>query len=98
MPQRALEYLHMTADDHQQIIEIMRDTSGELPESLHLLRIGQLFPGALQLQLSLAPLRVIAGDLGEANQLSAVVHLASPPLPQMPLGGAWINGRRYVMA
>ena len=32
----------VAADDHQQVVEVVRDAAGELPERLHLLRLGEL--------------------------------------------------------
>ena len=35
----ALQNLRVAADDHQQIVEVMCDTAGELAERFHLLRL-----------------------------------------------------------
>ena len=71
------------ADDHQQVVEVVRDAPGELPERVHLLCLGELRLHLLPRQLCLAPLGDIAGDLGEADQFAGLVangvdHHAGP--------------------
>ncbi len=51
--QPAPQDLLVAADDHQQIVEVVRDAAGQLPERLQLLRLGELL--ARQLQRGLAP-------------------------------------------
>ena len=60
-------------DRGQQIVEIVRQAAGELPERLHLLRPEQLLARFLQPLLRLALLGHVAGDLGEADQLAVFV-------------------------
>ena len=68
-----LQRLDMAGDDHQQIVEVVRDAAGELAERLHLLRLGELLLHPLERDLRVAPLGDVAGDLGEADQLAVVV-------------------------
>src|SRR6476619_3831789 len=60
-------------DRRQQIVEVVREAAGQLPEGLHLLRTKQLLARFLQPQLSFALFRHIAGDLGETDQLAVFV-------------------------
>jgi hypothetical protein len=52
----------------------MCDAAGELAYGLHLLRLEKLLARLLQLDLRLAPLAEVAGDLGEADQLVVIIN------------------------
>ena len=41
--QRAMNEVGISADDGEQVIEIMSDTPGELADGFHLLRLTELF-------------------------------------------------------
>ena len=77
-----LECLDVPAHDHQQVVEIVRDAAGQLPERVHLLRFGKLLLHLLEFHLRFAPLGVVACDLGEAHQRAVLVdrvdHHACP--------------------
>ena len=61
----------VTAQDrHQQIVEVMGDTAGQLPDGFHLLRVQQCLARLVERALGLAPLRQIAGDFGESHELA----------------------------
>ena len=53
-------------DDRQQIVEIVRDAAGELPNALHLLRLARALVGG-------ASFRQIPGDLCKAQEFALVV-------------------------
>src|SRR5260370_41247676 len=57
------------ADDHQEIIEIVRYATGQLAECIELLGFRELFLHLLELELSLAAFGDVAGDLGKADEL-----------------------------
>ena len=59
--------------DHQQIVEVVGDPAGELPDRLHFLRLQQGLARRFELLLSVLPLGDVAGDLGVADQLAVVV-------------------------
>ena len=48
---RAQHGLGVAVDDHQQVVEIVRDAAGELAERFHLLRLRQLLLRALEREL-----------------------------------------------
>ena len=60
----------------------MRHPAGELAERVELLRLGQVLLHLLELELGLAPLGRVAGDLGKTDQFAALVdridHDAGP--------------------
>ena len=58
---------------HQQIVEVVRDAAGELADRIHLLRLEQRLAGLLEPLLRLAALGDVARDLGEADDLAAIV-------------------------
>src|SRR5205085_9363943 len=60
-------------DRSQQIVEVVRQPACELSQRFHLLRPEQLLARLLQPQLGYALLRHIASDLGEADQLAALL-------------------------
>ena len=65
--------LHVAADDHQQIVEVVSDSAGELAERIHLLRFRELPLHALELLLGLTAFRDIPRDLCETDEISEVV-------------------------
>src|SRR6478609_1445355 len=65
-----LECMEAAADDHQEIVEIMRYAAGKLAERVELLRFRQLPLHLLELELGLAALGNVAGDLGEADEFA----------------------------
>jgi hypothetical protein len=75
--------LDMSAHDHEQIVEVVRDPTGQLAECIHLLRFRQLFLHLLKRGLRFAALGDITRDLGEAGQRALIVmdgvdHHAGP--------------------
>ncbi len=60
-------------DCRQQVVEVMGEAAGQLAERFHFLRPEQLLAAVLELQLRLALLGHVARDLGEADQLAAIV-------------------------
>ena len=69
----AAQKLRMAADDHQEVVEVVRDAAGELAERLHLLRLGELLLRPLERGLRLPPLGDVAGDVHEADQRADLV-------------------------
>ena len=69
----AAQKLRVTADDHQQIVEVVGDAAGQLAERLHLLRLGELLLRPLERRLRLPPLGDVARDLDEADQRAQLV-------------------------
>ena len=69
----ALQDLRVAGDDHQQIVEVVRDAAGELAERLHLLRLGELLARLFERDLRLVLLGDVARHLGEADQLAGLV-------------------------
>src|SRR6266516_3683734 len=63
----------MPAHDHQEIVKIVRNAPGQLPERLHLLRLRKLFLRPRERRLSLPPLRDVACDFGVADQRAPLV-------------------------
>jgi hypothetical protein len=61
------------ADDHQEIVEIMRHAAGQLAERVELLRFRQLLVHLFELELGLAALGNVPGDLGEADEIAVLV-------------------------
>ena len=61
------------ADDHQKIVEIVRDAAGQLAECVELLRFGELLMHLFELEQGLAALGNVPGDLGEADELAVLV-------------------------
>ena len=68
-----LQRVKAAADDHQEIVEIVRHAAGQLAERVELLRFRQLLLHLLELELGLAALGDVAGDLGEADELAVLV-------------------------
>ena len=71
--QPAAQQLRVTADDHQQVVEVVGDAAGELAEGLHLLRLGELFLRPLERGLGLPPLGHVAGDVYEPGERADLV-------------------------
>ena len=61
------EYLRVAADDHQHVIEVVRDTAGQLPQRLHLLRLGELILCAPQFRSCFMALSDVAHDIRETE-------------------------------
>src|SRR5215208_6961580 len=62
------------ADYHgQKVVEVVRDTAGELADRLHLLRLEQLLARLVEFLLGFTLLAQIAGDFGKADDLATVV-------------------------
>src|SRR4051812_12544457 len=60
--------METAADDHQQIVEIVRHAASQLTKRIELLRFRKLLLHLLELELGVAPLGDVAGDLGEADE------------------------------
>src|SRR4249920_2946029 len=73
LAQLALQDLRIAGDDHEQIVEIMRDASRELTQGFHLLRLSQLLPGLVERDLRLTLGSDIARYLGEPGQFTRIV-------------------------
>ena len=81
----AAQKLRMAADDHQEIVEVVRDAAGQLAERLHLLRLRELLLRPLERRLRFPPLGDVARDVHEADQRADLVadrldHGARPEL------------------
>src|SRR4029078_3879354 len=71
---QALAHQFETAEhDHQQIVEIVRDAAGELPDGVHLLRLQQRLACLLEVLLRFHALRDVARDLGVSENLPEIV-------------------------
>ncbi|GCC47009.1 hypothetical protein chiPu_0031255, partial [Chiloscyllium punctatum] len=70
---QAREDLGAASDDHQQIVEVVRNPAGQFADRLHLLRHRELFAGLNQLLLRVAPLGCVAQNTDEADQVSCVI-------------------------
>ena len=68
-----LHHLCITADHHQQIVEIVCYAAGQLTQRFHLLRIGELLLCALQLRPCLMAFSDVAHDIGEPDELAFLV-------------------------
>ena len=68
VPDPLAQRVKAAGDHHQEIVEIVGDAAGQLPERIELLRLGQLLLHLLELELGLAAFGDIAGDLGKADQ------------------------------
>src|SRR6185437_3502507 len=68
--EQALEGLGVAADDHQEIVEIVRDAAGELADRLHFLGHRQLLARLDELLLGVAALGRIAQDARESDQVA----------------------------
>src|SRR5262249_15551020 len=71
--QASHERLRLTADNHQQIVEIVRHTPGQLSKGFHLLGLGKLLMRAFECLLGIAPFGYVARDLGESDKFSTFV-------------------------
>ena len=58
----AAQHVETAADDHQKVVEVVRDAAGQLADGLHLLGLPQLL-------VDLAPLRHVGGDAGDPDRL-----------------------------
>ncbi len=59
----ALQRFEIADDDRKQIVEVMRNATGELADAFHFLRLTQPLLGG-------APLRQVARDLGKSHQVA----------------------------
>src|SRR5262245_33388639 len=71
--QPALQDLRIAGDDHQQIVEIMCDASGELSEGVHLLRLGKLLAGLVECHLRFVLRSNVTGYFCKSGQLPRIV-------------------------
>src|SRR5262249_18275274 len=69
-----LQGVNAAADDHQQIVEIVRDATGQLSERVEFLRFRKMLLHLFKLELGLAPLGDVAGDFCEADQSAVLVE------------------------
>jgi hypothetical protein len=60
-------FFQITDYDHHEVIEIVRDATAQLADSLDLLGCGKLFLNGLQLNLCLLPLSDVAGHFRETR-------------------------------
>ena len=67
-----LQRVKAAADDHQKIVEVVRDAAGQLTERIELLRFCKLLLHLLELELRLAALGNVAGDLGETDEFAVL--------------------------
>ena len=67
-PRQLLEHLQVALDDGQQIVEVVGDAAGELPDALQALRVAQVLLGLRPLQ---AAREQVAERLEEANLVVA---------------------------
>ena len=68
-----LQCVKAAADDHEKIVEIVGHAAGELAERVELLRFREMLLHLLELELGLAALGDVAGDLGKADQLAVLI-------------------------
>src|SRR3954447_15878694 len=66
--------LEIAKDDHEQIVEVVRDPAAELPHRLQLLGCGELLLNVLELVLSALSVRNVARDFGEPDDVSGLVR------------------------
>jgi hypothetical protein len=57
----------VTTDNHQKIVEVVGDTTGELSQGIHSLCMSPLALCLLQLQLAVAALGNVARNLGKPD-------------------------------
>src|SRR5262245_37281319 len=69
----AQKRLRLTAYDHQQVVEVVRDAAGQLTEGFHFLRLRELFVGAFERFLRIALFRDVPRDLGKADKFAELV-------------------------
>ena len=65
--------MRIAADDHQHVIEVVRDTAGQLPQRLHLLRLGELLLCAPQFRSCFMALSDVAHDIRETDEIAFLV-------------------------
>ena len=64
----------VTADDREQIVEIMRDAAGQPADGLHFLRLPQLFLAAVQRLLRAFRLGDVLDDAEHPDRLALFIH------------------------
>ncbi len=78
----SLQHVQAAADDHQEVVEVVRDPAGELSERVELLGLGELLVHRFELDLRIAAFGDVARDLGEPDELAVLVdrvdHDAGP--------------------
>ena len=74
---KLFQRLDVSAHDHQQVVEVVRDAAGQLAERIHLLRFGKLSLHLLKRGLRFAAFGDIARDLGETDQHALSSWMAS---------------------
>src|ERR1700737_2810651 len=62
------EKLGITPDDHQQIVEVVRNAACQLAKRFHLLGLGELLLRPAERSLRLAPFGNVSRDMHEASQ------------------------------
>src|SRR5262249_12722323 len=67
------EHFGMTADDHQQIVEIVRDAAGELSDCLHLVDLCEVFARAFERALGLLAIGDVEADPMHAHYAALFV-------------------------
>lgn len=67
------EQFKTAGDSRKQVIEVVRESAGEVTHSLHVLGREELFLGPLQLQLRFPPLGEVPSYLRETNKLVGFV-------------------------
>src|SRR6185369_9927281 len=77
--------LGVAADNHQEIVEVVRDAARELAEGFHLVRLGELLLRALERHLRAAPFAHVMRDAYKARERAVLVadgldHDAPPEL------------------
>src|SRR6516164_1275500 len=63
----------MATDDHQQIIEVVRDAARQLTESVHLLRLAELLLCPFERDLGLPSFGDIMRDVDKADERAPLV-------------------------
>ena len=71
--EQALEQLRATANDHQQVVEVVCNAACQFANSLHLLRHGELLTCFDELLLGVAAFGCVANDAGKSGQIAVVV-------------------------
>src|SRR5208337_2254259 len=65
--------LRMAADDHQQVVEIVRDAAGQLAKGFHLLRLGELLLCPLERDRGLPSFGDVTRDVDEADETARLI-------------------------
>ena len=73
MADRLLQRVKTAADDHKKIVEIVCHAASQLAERVEFLRLRELLVHLLELELGLAALGNVPGNLGEADKLAFLI-------------------------